>query len=335
MFSYIIKRMLLMIPTLLGIIVITFAVVHLAPGDPAALRAQSAGEMLSSDMMTRQIVDQTRAIYGLDKPLHVQFGRWLKQVATLDFGTSYRDHRKVRSKIADALPITLTLNVLTILIIYIVSIPLGTITALKPRGLADRASAFVLFVLYSLPSFWVAMMLIVIFGGGDHLNWFPISGFVSDNASRLPWYGWMSNVAWHLVLPVACLTYGGFAFLSRFARAALLEVIRQDYIRTARAKGLSEWRVVVAHGLRNAMIPLLTLMGTLLPALLGGSVIIEQIFSIPGMGRLGFESVLARDYPVIMAIATISAFLTLASILITDILYVIVDPRISFEKRSA
>lgn len=330
---YLFKRLFLMIPTMFGIVVITFAVVHLTPGDPASLRAQSATESLASDAVTRQIIDETKAVYGLDQPLYMQFGRWLKQVATLDFGTSYRDHRPVIAKIGEALPITLTLNVLTILVIYLVSIPLGTVAALRPQGFFDRCSSLVLFVLYSLPSFWVAMMLIVIFGGGDHLNWFPITGFVSAGAGVLPWYGWIGNVAWHLVLPIACLTYGGFAFLARFARASLLEVIRQDYIRTARAKGLSEWAVVVRHGLRNAMIPLLTLMGTLLPALLGGSVIIEQIFSIPGMGRLGFESVLARDYPVIMAIATISAFLTLVSILITDLLYVVVDPRITFERR--
>ena len=333
MLAYLVKRILLMVPTLLGILVITFAVVHLAPGDPASLKAQSATEALSSDAMTRKIIDETKAIYGLDLPLHVQFGRWVKQVATLDFGKSYRDQRRVTDKIADALPITLTLNVLTILIIYVVSIPMGTLAAVRPRGLFDRLSSLAMFVLYSLPSFWVAMMLIVLLGSGDYLNWFPITGFVSVGAEALPWYGWVGNVAWHLVLPVVCLTYGGFAFLSRFARASLLEVIRQDYMRTARAKGLSEWAVVLRHGMRNALIPLITLMGTLLPALLGGSVIIEQIFSIPGMGRLGFESVLARDYPVVMAIATISAFLTLVSILITDILYVVVDPRITFSKR--
>ena len=333
MFSYIVKRLLLMIPTMLGILVITFGVVHLAPGDPAELKAQAGAESLASSAMSKQIVEETRAAYGLDKPLYAQFGIWVAKVATLDFGTSYRDHRPVISKIAEALPITLTLNALTIVIIYIVSIPMGALAAVRPHGLFDRISSLALFMLYSLPSFWVAMMLIVVFGGGDHLNWFPITGFVSDNADKLPWYGWVENVLWHLVLPIACLTYGGFAFMSRFARSSLLEVIRQDYIRTARAKGLSEWSVVLKHGLRNALIPLITLMGTLLPALLGGSVIIEQIFSIPGMGRLGFESVLARDYPVIMAIATISAFLTLASILISDVLYVFVDPRISFEKR--
>lgn len=322
-----------MVPTLFGIVVITFAVVHLAPGDPASLKSQSATESISSDVATQKIIDETRSLYGLDRPLHIQFALWLKQVATLDFGTSFHDKRPVIDKIADALPITLTLNVLTIIIIYVISIPLGIVSALRPRGFVDRVSALMLFLLYSLPSFWVAIMLIAYLGGGDHLNWFPITGFVSDSAGSLPWYGWIGNVAWHLVLPIICLTYGGFAFLSRFTRATLLDVIRQDYIRTARAKGLSEWQVVVKHALKNALIPLITMMSTLLPALLGGSVIIEQIFAIPGMGRLGFESVLSRDYPVIMAIAAISAFLTLVSMLIADMLYVVVDPRITFEKR--
>lgn len=322
-----------MIPTLVGIALITFAVVHLAPGDPASLKAQTATEMLASEGMTREIVESTRALYGLDKPLHVQFLLWLKRIATLDFGDSYRDHRPVIAKIGEALPITLTLNILTILIIYLISIPIGAYSALRPRGWVDRASAVLFMALYSLPSFWVAMMLIVLLAGGDYLNIFPITGIISQGADALPWHGWAMNVAWHLVLPVACLTYGGFAFMSRFTRASMLDVIRQDYIRTARAKGLPEWRVAVHHALRNALIPLLTLMGTLLPALLGGSVIIEQIFSIPGMGRLGFESVLARDYPVIMAIATISAFLTLVSIFLSDIMYAVVDPRITFGKR--
>ena len=172
---------------------------------------------------------------------------------------------------------------------------------------------------------------IIFVAGGDYLNLFPIAGFISDEAYRLNFFQKIGNVAWHLVLPVVCLTYGSFSFLARFSRATMLEVIHQDYIRTARAKGLSEWKVIVKHGFRNALIPQLTLLGTLLPALLGGSVIIEQIFAIPGMGRLGFEAVLNRDYPLIMAIATIDAFLTLISLLISDLLYVAVDPRITFE----
>ena len=323
-----------MIPTLFGITVITFLIINLAPGDPAALKAQSATDALKGEAAMAEVVDQTRKLYGLDQPVYVRYARWLKQIAKLDFGNSYRDHRPVIRKIAAALPITLTLNILTVLIVYIISIPVGAYAALKARGWFDRLSAILLFILYSLPSFWVAMMLIVWLGGGDYLNLFPIVGFMSDNASRLSWIGWIGNVGWHLVLPVTCLTYASFAFLSRFQRASMLEVIRQDYVRTARAKGLSEWRVVWHHALRNALIPILTLMGTLLPGLLAGSVIIEQIFAIPGMGRLGFESVLARDYPVIMALTFIGALLTLISVLLSDLLYVLVDPRITFRRQT-
>lgn len=333
MVRYLIKRLVLMVPTLFGITIITFAMIHLAPGDPVALKAQRGTDALKGGQAAVAVIDDTRKLYGLDQPLRIQYARWIKRLVTLDFGNSYRDHRPVLEKIGAALPITLTLNILTILIIYIVSIPLGAYAALKPQGWVDRLSAIGLFMLYSLPSFWVAMMLITYLAGGDYLNWFPVVGFVSDGATTLPWYGKALNIAWHLCLPVACLTYGGFAFLSRFARASLLDVIRQDFIRTARAKGCSEWRVVAHHGLRNALVPLLTLMGALLPELLGGSVIVEQIFAIPGMGRLGFESVLARDYPVIMAIAVISACLTLVSILITDLLYAVVDPRVHFAGR--
>ncbi len=332
MLAYLAKRLLLIIPTFIGITIITFFIIQLAPGDPIALKMQAGERGIKSEAFAKTVIAETRQLYGLDKPIYVQYGLWMKRLVTLDFGESFKDHRPVIKKIAEALPITLVLNFLTIIIIYIISIPLGIFSALHPKSILDKFVTLFLFILYSLPSFWVALVLIVFLGGADYLNWFPIVGFVSDGAGVLPWYGWGGNVFWRLVLPVACLAYGGFAFLSRFSRASILEVIRQDYIRTARAKGLSEWKVIGKHALRNAMIPLLTLMGTLLPALLGGSVIIEQIFSIPGMGRLGFESVLARDYPTIMAIAAIDAFLTLVSILVSDIMYVVVDPRIRFEK---
>ncbi len=328
---YIFKRFLFIIPTFIGITLITFFIMHLAPGDPAILKAKS-GESISTQA-SLSIVQETRKIYGLDKPVYVQYGLWLKRLVTFDFGESFKDHRPVLKKIGETLPITLTLNILTIIIIYLISVPLGIFSALNPKSLLDKIITLFIFILYSLPSFWVASILIVIFACGDYLNWFPITGFISGDAESLSLFGYIGNIAWHLVLPVICLTYGGFAFISRFSRASMLEVIRQDYIRTARAKGLPEWKVISKHALRNAMIPLLTLMGTLLPALLGGSVIIEQIFSIPGLGRLSFESVLARDYPVIMAIAAIDAILTLISILMVDIMYVVVDPRISFEKR--
>jgi len=328
MIAYIVRRLFLMVPTLFGIILVTFIFVHLAPGDPSSLKVQmsSSGSAASAET----IVKRTREMYGLDKPLYAQFGNWIKRAAMLDFGISYTDHRKVLDKIADALPITILLNLISILIIYIISVPVGVYSAIRPKGLVDRLSTVVFLGLYSLPSFWVAVMLIFVFGGGDYLNWFPIIGITSDGINSMPLHVIIANVCWHLVLPVTCLVYGGFAFLSRFVRSSFLEVAKHNYMLAARARGLSEYRVVIKHGLKNAIIPIITIMSTLLPALFGGSVIIERIFSIPGMGRLAFESVLARDYPVIMAISLISATATLIGILISDILYAVVDPRISF-----
>jgi len=333
MLRYLTRRLLLLIPTFIGITLITFVVIRLAPGDPAAMKLQAAQGTISSDRAALEVIAQTRKLYGLDQPISVQYISWVKRVLTFDFGDSYKDHRPVLEKIAEALPITLLLNVITLFIIYVIAIPWGVFSALSPNSVLDRLSALILFILYSLPSFWIAILLIVYLGGGDHWNLFPIAGLMSDGAEKLPWHGQLLNVLWHLVLPVLCLTYGGFSFLARFSRATLLEVIQQDFVRTAYAKGLSRFRVMVHHAFRNALIPQLTLLGTLLPSLLGGSVIIEQIFSIPGMGRLGFEAVLSRDYPVVMAIATISALLTLVSLLLSDLLYLCVDPRIRFERK--
>ncbi|MBI2340303.1 MAG: ABC transporter permease [Deltaproteobacteria bacterium] len=261
------------------------------------------------------------------------YGKWLKNIAKLDFGLSSKDKRPVSTRIFEALPITLTLNILSVIIVYIISIPLGIWSARQQNSVWDKVVMVKLFILYSLPEFWVATILLVFLAGGEYYNLFPLMGYVSDGAESFPFWKWFGNVAWHLFLPVTCYVYGSFAFLSRFSRANFLEVIRQDYIRTARSKGLSERVVVWKHAFRNSLIPLVTLMGTLIPGLLGGSVIIEQIFSIPGMGMLSFEAVLGRDQNVIMGIATIDAFLTLLSLLVSDLLYVWVDPRITFEGR--
>lgn len=333
MISYLIKRLLLIIPTFLGITLITFFIIQLAPGNPVSIKIQQlGGEGIRSETISREVIEQTKKMYGLDKPFHVQYALWLKRVVTFDFGDSYKDHRPVLTKIKEALPVTLLLNVISILLVYLIAIPLGVYSAVSPHSLWDKTMTLILFILYSLPSFWVAMMLIIFLSGGEYLNIFPVIGIVSIGFEQLSFWGKMLNVMWHLVLPVVVLTYGGLAFVSRFSRAQVLEVIQQDYVRTARAKGLSERTVIFKHTLRNALIPMITLMGTLLPGLIGGSMIIEQIFSIPGMGKLGFEAVLSRDYPTVMAIAAIEAFLTLISILISDILYVVVDPRISFER---
>jgi peptide/nickel transport system permease protein len=329
---YILKRLLLLIPTLFGITLITFFVVQLAPGNPVSRKLQ-IGEGVRAEAITQDIVEQTKKLYGLDKPIYVRYWIWVKQIATLNFGRSYKDHRPVIDKIAERLPITLTLNIISIFLVYTISIPLGVYSAVRQGTFGDRAVTFFLFALYSIPSFWLAVVLIYFLGGGEFWDVFPIYGILSPGAENFPFYKKAIDFLWHITLPVICLTYGDLAYLSRYQRGSLLEVLREDFVRTARAKGLPESKVIFKHALRNALIPIITIIASILPAAIGGSVIIESIFSIPGIGQLGFESILARDYPVIMAIATISAFLTLVGILVSDLLYVLVDPRISFEGR--
>ncbi len=320
--------MLLVIPTFLGISVLTFMLIQLAPGSPIYAKMMGAEGSVKSDAMTQKIIEDTKKLYGLDKPVPVQYALWLGKMLRLDFGNSYKDQRPVLDKVLEALPITLQFNVLAVLIIYLVSIPLGVFSATHQRTKTDYTITLILFLLYSLPSFWVAMLLIMFLGGGEWLDWFPIYGLSSMGAEDWPWYRWLGDRLWHMVLPLFCFTYAGFAGLSRFMRSGMLDTIRQDYIRTARAYGFSEKAVVFKYAMRNSLIPIVTLLAGLLPGLIGGSVIIESIFSIPGMGRLGFEAVLSRDYPLIMGVFTISTLLTLAGLILSDILYAVVDPKI-------
>lgn len=330
--DYIFKRLLLLIPTLFGITLITFFIIQLAPGNPVERKLQ-LDQGIQAEAITQQIVEETKKLYGLDKPIYVRYWIWVKQIATLDFGRSYKDHRPVINKIAERIPITLTLNIISIILIYLIAIPIGVFSAVAHGRFSERVSTFFFFMLYSIPSFWMAMILIFFLGGGDYWDLFPVYGILSPEAENYPFFKKALNFLWHIVLPVFCLTYGGLAYLSRFQKGTLLEVLREDFVRTATAKGLPRHIVILKHALRNALIPIITILAGILPAMIGGSVIIESIFSIPGIGQLGFESVLSRDYPVIMAIATISAVLTLIGILIADLLYVLVDPRISFEAK--
>jgi peptide/nickel transport system permease protein len=331
--AYLIKRLLQIIPTLLGITFITFVIIQLAPGNPAMLKLQMGkGQAeLGEKAASEQIIKQTKELYGLDKPLPVQYLMWLKRIFTLDFGFSYKDHRNVWDKIAERLPITIQLNIISIFLVYLIAIPCGIYSSTHTGSFTDKILTVWFFFLYSLPSFWVAVLLIMLFGGGDFWDIFPVYGISSIGSETMSLSAWLLDRLWHLVLPIVCLTYGGLAYLSRLTRASMLEVIREDYVRTARAKGLSERVVIFKHAFRNALLPLITLFAFLLPSMFGGSVIIESIFSVPGMGQLGFEAVLSRDYPVIMAITAISAFLTLAGLLISDVLYAALDPRIKLE----
>lgn len=329
--AYVIRRMLLAVPTFLGISLLTFVLIQMAPGSPIAFKLRGMDGALRSDAATQEIIRQTQELYGLDKPVTVQYLLWLKRLVTLDFGNSMKDQRPVLEKIGEALPITLQLNLLSVFLVYLISIPLGVYSATHRNHPLETGITLALFVLYSMPVFWVAMLLILFLGGGDYLDWFPIYGLNSPGAEALPWGAWLLDRLWHMALPLFCLTYGSLAFLARYMRAGMLEALNQDFVRTARAYGFPERVVVWKHAARNALIPIVTLLGGLLPALIGGSVIIETIFSIPGMGRLAFEAVLSRDYPLIMGEVAIASLLTLAGLLISDVLYVVVDPRISLK----
>jgi len=323
MLNYTLRRLAYLFPTLLGITIITFFVISLAPGDPV--------DVIQGGSMTARISPEAyeamQKLYGLDKPIHMRYVTWLKRLITLDFGNSFVDHRPVTLKIREALPATLVLNIISLVLALLISIPLGLYAAVRQNSRFDRLGGTFLYMLYSLPEFWVALLLIMLFG--VKLNILPFIGIQS-----LEEMGFMERV-WdrmlHLVLPVVSLTYGSLAFLSRFVRGSTLEVIRQDYVRTARAKGLDDSAVVYRHVFKNTLIPVVTLLGILLPTLISGSVILEYIFSWPGIGSLFFDSVFSRDYPTIMGLSFITAVMVLLSTLLADLLYAWVNPRISYE----
>jgi peptide/nickel transport system permease protein len=343
MLPYLLQRVLLLLPTLLGVTCISFAIIHLAPGDPAELRTGGGlGGAGTEGLPSKNRGDLDRALaawraqYGLDQSLPTQYWRWLRNLATLEFGNSFKDNQPVWRKIAERLPITIQLDAVSIVVIYLVAIPLGVYSATHPYSVSDQATTFMAFLLFALPSFWIGTLAIVFLCGGDFLDLFPPGGMTSVGYSATwPFWQRLWDRAWHLCLPVLVMSYGGFAGLSRFMRSSMLENIRQDYVQTARAKGLSEHRVIYVHVLRNSLIPIVTIMASVLPGLISGSVIIETIFSIPGVGLLAYEAVLARDYPIIMAVFTVISLLTLVSILISDVLLTLVDPRITFSGRSA
>ncbi len=324
MLSYLIKRFLLMIPILFGITLICFVVINLAPGSPATFQEEL------SPKASPEAVEALKKLYGLDRPLHERYLNWLRMVITMDLGKSFVDGRPVKEKIKERLPITVTLNLLSLLFILSVAIPIGVYSALKPGSIFDRALTVFVFTGFSVPTFWLALLAMIVFG--VNLGWLPISGIQSIGVETMPLYERIIDWIKHLILPVTIMSFAGFAGMSRYTRSSMLEVLRQDYIRTARAKGLPERVVIVKHALRNALLPVVTLLGLALPGLIGGSVIFESIFSIPGMGQLFYSSAMARDYPTIMGILIIGAMLTLLGNLLADITYFVIDPRIRVRK---
>lgn len=316
--------MLGLIPTLIGITLISFFVIHLAPGKPTDVQ----------DAMNPKVSYEARLrlekLYGLDKPLHIQYFDWLKRFVTFDFGRSYLDDRLVSEKIAERIPITLLINFSAIVLTLAIGIPLGILSAARRGKLSDKFATIFVFIGFSAPEFWLALLLMNLFCITFGL--LPVSGIASLDFDSLSILGKIFDVAKHLILPVAISAFGSLAVISRYMRTEMIGIMGEDYIRTARAKGLNENTVVYKHALKNALLPIITILGLSVPGLIGGSVIFESIFAIPGMGRLFYESVMARDYPVILGVLSIGAILTLLGNFLADMAYSCADPRIKLAK---
>lgn len=320
MLTYIIKRTLLMIPILLGITVLSFGVMRLAPGGPAE------AQMEFSAKASAEARERLRKLYGADQPFYKQYATWLRKFTTLDFGEAFADGRKVKDKILERLPITLTINSFSLGLILLIAIPIGIMSATRQYSFLDRFTTIFVFIGFSTPSFWLALLLIYFFG----VQWglLPISGIQSLDVTGLTTWGRLADRSRHLILPIFVSAFGGLAGFSRYVRNNMLEVMRQDYIRTARAKGLPENIVIYKHALRNALMPVITILGLSLPGIIGGSVIMETVFGIPGMGQLLYQAVFSRDYNVAMGILVPAALLTMLGNFLADVAYAFTDPRV-------
>ncbi len=319
------RRLLQAIPLLLGIVTLTFVVLHLAPGDPTAI--------YFNPNIPPEVLDRMRASMGLDRPLHVQYLSWVRAFFTGDFGYSYTGFRPVAEVLGDALPNTLLLGGVSLVVIFVVGCFVGTVQAVRQYGVSDTILTVSSLAIYSMPGFWLGLMLVLMVSSSwwPDLLWLPVSGMKSVDHEFLSPLGRLADISRHLFLPVIALGLASAAGIARYMRGEMLEVIQQDYVRTARAKGLRESRVLIKHALRNALIPIISLLGLFLPLLIGGSVVIEVVFSWPGMGRTMFDAILARDYPVVMASTFLFGVLVVVGNLLADLLYAAVDPRIRYD----
>lgn len=321
MTSYLFKRLAGMIPLLFGITIISFGMMHLAPGEPSVVGQEFNPKVSAQD------IERLRSYYGLDKPLYEQYWQWLKRLAVLDFGQSFSaDGRAVLDKITERIPVTLWINVLAMLFIIAIAIPIGVASAVRRDSWFDKGMTIFVFIGFAIPSFWLGLLLMI--GLGVNLSWLPISGLHDYSWRQMSFWQQQGDMLKHLVLPVFVSAIGGLAGMSRFMRTGMLDVIRADYITTARAMGIPEGSIRYRLALKNAILPIITLLGLSIPGLIGGSVIVEQLFSLPGMGLLFYESVLSRDYPLVMGIVVIGAVLTLLGNLVADLSYAWADPRI-------
>jgi len=327
MFNYLVRRMALALLTLLLITFVVYGLIRNMPGTPLTT---DQAVMDPRMQLSPAEIERLNRLYGLDKPWYEAYFVWLKNVVQLDLGRSIPQNNKpVLQLIVERMPATLLLSVSSLLLTYLLSIPMGLWSTVRSGTLRERTVSTVLYMLYSLPAFVAALYLQLLFY--SKLGWLPLFGLHSDHYESLSTAGKALDLLKHSILPITCFTYGSLAYYSRFIRANMQEVIRQDYIRTARAKGVPPRRVIWRHAFRNTLIPLVTLIGLTLPHLLSGAVILEQIFAWPGMGRLYFEAIGQRDYDTIMGLTLMFSVLTLLGQLLADILYAVVDPRVAYQ----
>ena len=339
MLTYILKRILLMVPTLLGALTITFVVIQFVPGGPidqimAEARASQKGDGItykaSRDSDAKQIAE-LKKLYGFDKPAHVRYFEMLGNFVRFDLGRSFLHNKDVWQLIKEKLPVSISLGMWTFLFSYLISLPLGIAKAVREGTRFDVITSLVVLIGYAIPGFVLGIFLIVMFSGGTFLEWFPLRGLTSDNWADLAWPARITDYFWHLSLPLVCMVIGSFAVVTMLTKNTFVEEMRKQYVLVAKAKGLSDRKVLFKHIFRNAMIPLITgFPHAFMGAFFAGSVLIETLFSLDGLGLLSFESVVRRDYPVVLGSLYLFTLIGLVVKLISDLLYVMVDPRIQF-----
>ncbi|HSH13217.1 MAG TPA: ABC transporter permease subunit [Desulfurivibrionaceae bacterium] len=345
MAAYILRRLLLMIPTLFGIMLTTFVVTQFVPGGPVErMIAQIEGRTTGGEVqgghtiyqgnkgLDQERIEQLKALYGFDRPPLERFLVMMKNYMLFDFGESYYHHRTVVDLVISKLPVSMSLGLWSFLIVYLTCIPLGIKKALRDGSRFDVFTSSIILVGYAIPGFVLAIVLIVLFGGGSFWNLFPLRGLVSDNWAQMGLAAKVLDYLWHMVLPIISITVGSLAVMTLLTKNSFLEEIRKQYVLTARAKGLSENRILYRHIFRNAIIPIITgFPGSFITAFFTGSLLIETIFSLDGMGLLAYDSIMNRDYPVVMGTLFFFTIIGLISRLLSDLSYVLVDPRITFE----
>lgn len=343
MIQYILKRLLLMIPTFIGITLVSFLIINMAPGGPVEQRIQAlrfgadgggGGKGQSSSRETglnEELIESLKKQYGFDKPVHERYWIWLTNIAKLDFGESFTYERPAMGVISSKFPVSLQFGIASLILTYLICIPLGIAKAIKTGTAFDTLSGILLYIAYSIPPLVLGIFLITVFARGSYFNWFPIGMIQSDDFDTFTLGQKILDRLHHFILPLICYVIGGFTELTMLMRNSMLDVVSQDYIRTARAKGLAEKTVVYKHALRNALIPIATGFGGFFRVFLAGSLIVETIFQLDGIGLLSYKSILARDYNVLMGLIFLSSLFLMAGRLFSDIIYVLIDPRIDFK----